>query len=129
MGGNVTILAHQSATPTKVEDLLATDGALHVDAVESIDSTVIVDVGALSQTRSLSGTSAQTAALTVSRYLVWLTEPAFVRQGANPTAVSTGVDMYVPAEVWVRLGGITVGNKLAFITGGGTGTAYLTPSA
>jgi hypothetical protein len=50
----------------------------------------------------------------------------FFRQGSNPTAVSDGTDQYLAATVTYRVR-VTGGNKLAFITGTGSGNVYLTP--
>lgn len=52
-----------------------------------------------------------------------------MRQGSNPTAVSDGTDQILPANNWVRLENLTIGNKLAFKTASGSGTVYLTNGA
>jgi hypothetical protein len=51
---------------------------------------------------------------------------AFVRRGANPTAVSDGTDQFVPAGILLRTE-VQPGEKLSFITASGSGNAYVTP--
>lgn len=90
------------------------------------DISVIVDDGGRSQAVSISGTSAQSTAINAEVVLVTLTTPGFVRQGSNPTATADGTDIYLLADTTYRLN-LKRGNKLAFKTTGGTGTAYITP--
>ena len=92
------------------------------------DISVVVDDGARSQAVSISGTSAQSTDIDAEVVLVTLTTPGFVRQGRNPTSTSDGTDIYLLADTTYRLN-LKRGNKLAFNTTGGTGTAYLTPGA
>ena len=92
------------------------------------DISVVVDDGARSQAVSISGTSAQSTDIDAEVVLVTLTTPGFVRQGSNPTSTSDGTDIYLLADTTYRLN-LKRGNKLAFNTTGGTGTAYLTPGA
>lgn len=75
---------------------------------------------------SISGTSAQSAAIPSDNVLVYATTDCFVRQGSNPTALSDGTDQFVPAFSLFRLS-IRRGSHLAFISTGGTGLVYLTP--
>ena len=77
----------------------------------------------------VSGTSAQSAALTSTSYLVSTDTDVFVRTGANPTAVADGTDQVLFAGNQFRVLPILPGNKLAFITSGGVGNVYLTPDA
>ena len=88
--------------------------------------SVSVDVGGLSQKVTLSAASAQSAALTSPYVVLSLDVPAWVRRGANPTAVADGTDMYLPAGIY-RLAVVT-GQKLAIIAAG-AGNAYITPGA
>ena len=97
--------------------------------------SLIVDTGGLSQAVSVSGTSAQSAAIsavnTVSgeAYVVCTsTVDVFVRQDVNPTAVADGTDQFLLANVAYRLL-VKPGNKLAFKTSGSSGTVYITPKA
>jgi len=78
---------------------------------------------------STSTTSAQSAVLTSTSYLVYTDVDVFVRTGADPTAVSDGTDQILPAKTQSRIVPILLGNKLAFITPTGTGNVYLTPDA
>jgi hypothetical protein len=86
----------------------------------------IIDEGGRSQALAISGTSAQSAALVADSVLVTLSAPAFVRRGSDPTALASGVDTYLLGDVTYRVA-INRGDKLAFITAGATGTAYITP--
>lgn len=84
--------------------------------------------GGESQAVSISTTSAQSAAITTNRVVVYATVECWFRQGSNPTALSTGVDQYLPAGVQMRLVDIKPGNKLAF-KAASSGTVYITPDA
>ena len=77
---------------------------------------------------AISTTSAQSAAITEEKVLVYSTVFCFARQGTNPTALSNGTDQPIPAETLIRVP-VTSGNKLAFITATGSGTVYITPGA
>ena len=77
---------------------------------------------------SISTTSAQSAAILTTNVIVYSAVACWLRQGADPTAVSDGTDQYLPAEVQMRLVDITPGNKLAF-KAGASGTVYLTQGA
>ena len=88
-----------------------------------------VHAGGTSQSVAISTTSAQSAALSFGTAVVTPTANCFVRQGSNPTALANGTDQYLVANNSYRLTGIVPGNKLAFITGTGTGTVYITPGA
>lgn len=100
--------------------------------------SMAVSTGGTSQRISISGTSAQSSVLssqTVSApnsaggldVLCTVDVDCFVRQGSNPTALADGTDQLLLAGNTYRLSGIINGNRLAFITSGGTGNAYLTP--
>jgi hypothetical protein len=94
----------------------------------TLDLSIVVDEGNRSQALAISSTSAQSAVINSDFAVVTLTTPAFVRQGANPTATADGTDIYLLAEVAYRLN-VTRGNRLAFRTAGLTGTAHITPGA
>ena len=83
--------------------------------------------GGESSAVSVSGTSAQSAAINSGRVVLYATTEVFFRQGSNPTALATGVDQILPAYTLMRVADITSGNKLAFKTSGSTGTVYITP--
>lgn len=89
--------------------------------------------GGQSTAVAISGTSAQSAAFSfgekTGEVVVTPTVDCFVRQGANPTALANGTDQFLIGGNMYRLEGVEPGNKLAFITSGGTGTVYITPSA
>lgn len=81
--------------------------------------------GGKAQTVSASGTSAQSTAFNgPTKARIYSTVDVFFRRGSNPTAVTT--DSILPAYTMFRVTGIKDGDKLAFITGGGTGTVYIT---
>jgi hypothetical protein len=90
------------------------------------DITLCAHTGGRSQSVAISTVSAQSAAMTADTCVLYSSAECFVRQGSNPTAVSNGTDLHIPANTLIRLS-IIPGNKLAFITATGTGTVYLTP--
>lgn len=96
---------------------------MHIQAI-----SITADDGGRSQSVTISGTSAQSAAILVPYVIVTLTVPAFIRQGSNPTATDDGTDIYLLADVTYRIN-VQQGNKLAFKTAGTSGTAYITPGA
>jgi hypothetical protein len=96
--------------------------------MEAREVSIVVDDGGRSAAVSISSTSAQSAAINADYVLVTLTTPAFVRQGADPTALSDGTDIYLLADLTYRLN-VKRGNKLAFKTSSASGTAYVTPGA
>lgn len=96
--------------------------------LDTIETSVGVDDGGNSQALSISSTSAQSNTINAETALVTLTVAAFVRKGTNPVAVATGADTYLMADVTYRLQ-VKPGTKLAFITLGSAGTAYITPGA
>lgn len=73
---------------------------------------------------SISTTSAQSAALAGGNVVVMATADCFILRGANPTA--TVLCLPLLANTQYRLTGIAEGEKLAFITASGSGTAYVT---
>jgi hypothetical protein len=82
--------------------------------------------GGQSQVVAISGTSAQSSAITGSK-TVYLcsTGDCFIRQGSNPTALSNGTDQFLPGYTPMRFAGFVSGNKIAVI--GTTGSLYITP--
>jgi hypothetical protein len=90
--------------------------------------TLVVPTGATTSTVSVSGTSAQSVALSGgSSAVVYTPVDCFVTQGVNPTATTACMPLLAGQQY--RLGGLQPNNKLAFITSGGTGTVYITPGA
>ena len=83
--------------------------------------------GGVSQAIALSVTSAQSAAIPFDSAVVTPTVDCFFRQGGNPTALADGTDQILMGGNMYRIGGISPGNKLAFIVSSGTGTVYITP--
>lgn len=92
--------------------------------------SLTADEGARSEKVAISATSAQSATYGTSasgaQLLVTPDVACFMRSGLNPTAVSTGVDMYLSAGNTYRVQ-VGIGYKLAFITASGTGNVYITP--
>lgn len=80
---------------------------------------------ALTQSVSMSTTSAQSAALNGGSALVQVNAACFVIRGKNPTA--TTACMPLVADVPYMMRGIAAGEKLAFIMASSTGTATITP--
>lgn len=100
--------------------------------------SMAVSTGGTSQKVAISGTSAQSTALSSQTLsapnsaggldvICTVDVDCFVRQGSNPTAVADGTDQLLLGGNTYRLSGIANGNKLAFITASGAGNAYLTP--
>jgi hypothetical protein len=92
------------------------------------ENSINILTGGQTNAVSISTTSAQSSAIDAEKVVIYSTVFCFVRQGANPTALSNGTDQPVPAENYLRVT-LTPGNKLAFITASGTGTVYITPGA
>jgi hypothetical protein len=102
--------------------------------------SVKLDGGGNGAKVAISGTSAQSAALSLKptpvsggadtrdSVLVYVNVDCFVRNGANPTAV-VDTDIPLAAGGMYRLSGIKDGEKLAFITSGATGSAWVYPGA
>lgn len=78
---------------------------------------------------AISTTSAQSAVLTSTSYLVSPDVDCFARLGSNPTAVADGTDQILLAGNTYRIVPTLVGNKFAFIALTGTGNVYITPDA
>lgn len=82
-----------------------------------------VAVGGTCQKVSISSTSAQSTALPNVVH-VTPTVDCFVREAANPVAVSDGTDHFLVANATQEFQ-VTSGNKLAFITTGASGLVYI----
>lgn len=91
------------------------------------EQSILIQTSARGQTISVSGTSAQAAAFPETEAYICATVDCFCIAGDNPTATTSCT--FIPANIPLRLYGWKPGQKLAFITGGGTGTVYLTPGA
>lgn len=87
---------------------------------------LVVEGGGTSQQLNVSTTSVQSAPIASPRVFVFSEVPCFMRHGSSPTAVADGTDQYLPGGTPVRLA-LPSGNRLAFISTGGTGKVYLTP--
>lgn len=102
--------------------------------------SVKLDGGANGAKVAINGTSAQSAALSLKltptaggadvrdSVLVYVTVDCFVRNGTNPTAV-VDTDIPLAGGNIYRLSGIKDGEKLAFITSGAAGSAWVYPGA
>jgi len=76
----------------------------------------------------VSSTSVQSAALESTSCVVYSDVDCYVRQGSSPVAVADGSDQFIPAGSFIRLSGITRGNKLAFVSLT-NGVVHMTPGA
>lgn len=79
-----------------------------------------------SQSVALTTTSAQSAVLRDTDYMVMVTALAFMRCGTNPTAAAN-TGMALAANIPYQIKGVKEGEKLAFVAATGTATAYITP--
>lgn len=83
--------------------------------------------GGFAQKVDVSTVSAQSAALDgVSTAILVATTSCFVKAGDNPTALATGVDPYLSVGMPYRVRFVP-GQKLAFISTGGTGQVFIIP--
>lgn len=101
--------------------------------------TVKIDGGGNGAKVAIGAASAQSAALSLkptptstadarSDVLVHVSVDCFVRNGANPTAV-VDTDLLLIGGNTYRISGVKDGEKLAFITSGGAGFAWIYPGA
>ncbi len=81
------------------------------------------------QAVSISSTSAQSGALPNDTAVIYATVACFARTGSNPTALATGVDIFIPATTMLRITVPNPGDKIAFVTSSATGTVYIAPGA
>lgn len=93
------------------------------------EESVVALKGGTCEAVAVSTTSAESAAITSGRVVLYSSVECFFRQGSNPTALATGVDQILPASTMLRVVDIESGNKLAFKTASGTGTVYIAPAA
>ena len=93
-----------------------------------LQESMVALKGGTCSTVAVSGTSAQSAAITSGKVVIYSTVDMYLRQGSNPTALATGVDQFIPANTMLRIVDIENGNKLAFISGT-SGTVYISPAA
>ena len=94
-----------------------------------LEESVIALKGGTCAAVAVSTASAQSAAITSGRVVLYSSVECFFRQGSNPTALSDGTDQILPASTMLRVVDIESGNKLAFKTASGTGTVYIAPAA
>lgn len=96
--------------------------------------SVTVPSSANGEAVSISGASAQSAVYgdattgAVRPVVITPTVDCFVVQGLNPTALATGVHLYLRGLQSYRVY-VSPGYRLAFITSGGAGTVYISPDA
>lgn len=94
-----------------------------------LEVSLVPNEGGRSEQVAISTTSAQSTVLyTVAPGYVNLitTIDCFMRMGANPVALSTGVDQFVPAGNLMRIGPVPANFRLAFVTASGAGIVYIT---
>ncbi len=92
-------------------------------------SLVPLEGGTASVVTLGAGVSNQSGVFDLNRDVYVIVTPTvdvFLRQGTNPTALSTGVDQILLANNMYRVGPIARGNRLAFISAS-AGSVYLTP--
>ena len=95
----------------------------------SFETSLVPNTGGVSETVAISTVSAQSSALypSYAGYVnIFSTVDCFMRMGTSPTALSTGVDQFIPGNNLLRIGPIAKDFKLAFITASGTGSVYIT---
>ena len=95
----------------------------------SLEISFVPNEGGRSELVAVTTSSAQSAVLcsNTDGYVNLIsTIDCFVRMGVNPTALSTGVDQFMPAGNLLRVGPVPEGFKLAFIAASGAGTVYIT---
>lgn len=83
--------------------------------------------GGSSQKLAVTTASIASAAINGENVNIFCTVDCFIRQGEDPVAVATGVDQFIPAGVLLNVSGITKGSKLAIISNGSVGTAFISP--
>lgn len=95
-------------------------------ALQAAEISYLCPSAAISSTLALTGAgSQQSAAFDAEWVVVYVSVDAYVRQGANPTAVNNGTDHFLVGGTQTRLS-ITRGNKLALYASA-AGNAYFTP--
>lgn len=89
--------------------------------------SLAITEGGTSQPVAIGTASAASTTLPMGTAVVICTVDCFCRRGPAPVATSDGTDQFIPANQMVRVAGIRSGDKLAFKTATGTGSAYITP--
>lgn len=98
--------------------------------MSAIEYSINIIEGGTSEKVSISSTSAASTAIGKAyKAVVTSSVDCFMRAGASPTALSTGVDQFLLAGVAYRVYGLKPGDKLAFITTAASGTVYISPGA
>ncbi len=91
------------------------------------EQSMELSAGGKSQSVAMSTTSAASTAISKSGYIVvYVSADCFARKGVAPTALINGTDQFLVGGNQYRFPW-TDGEKIAFITVTGTGTAYITP--
>ena len=92
--------------------------------------SLVVDSGGNALKLTLvANTSQATALIYQNTVVIHSTVDCFVRRGATPVALGTGVDLFIPANTSLRLSGLDpAGDKLAVIAAA-VGTVYISPGA
>jgi hypothetical protein len=90
------------------------------------EHSIMVQEGNKCQSVSISSTSAQSSTIDKGQAVIYATTDCFMRQGSNPTALSTGVDQFIPGSTLLRIT-MKPMSKLAFVTTSATGTVYIQP--
>lgn len=91
--------------------------------MHSLSMSMTVGAGGTSTKLAISGVSAQSVACVGNTVVVTPDTDCFVRLGANPVAL-VDVDQLLLARNTYRLS-VAAGQKLAFITAGSAGNAYI----
>lgn len=99
-----------------------------------LSDSIIATAGGDTEAKGIGTASVQSSAITTGSALVTSTVDCFFRQGTTPAAVAPVADgANGDAPLFggntYRISGISIGNKLAFITSGDTGVVYITPGA
>lgn len=87
------------------------------------------NTGNKSQKVTISSTNAASSAIPTDNAVIYATVDCFMRAGAAPVAVATGVDQFIPASTLLRVTLPQINWKLAFITSSASGLVYITPGA
>lgn len=95
--------------------------------MESREVSIVADEGGRSQLLASVTASTQSAVINAPYALVFCSAATFVRQGSDPTAVTTGADIYLAPNVHYRIN-LKPGNKLAFAALAAS-NVYVTPGA
>lgn len=97
-----------------------------IAALPLVQQASRIATGGTCQKVAISSTSAQSAAIDAHLVHVTPTVDCYVREGANPTALSNGTDHFLVANA-TQAFTITHDNKLAFITTAASGSVHIAP--